>query len=366
MAQDYYSDCYDGTHIGQEDLQKIEDNFAAIQSKFSGLVAPSNPVALMDWGDLTTHLLKIRNEANSAWLSTYDLANDRYCDDKVKVITGLTACNLKYAHPTAVQCNLTGGITQGYLKTSTGQYVSNVYIVQAGTFEAGFYGYWSGSVSFAMPGGEYGFMPKMYHYISAGTMTSARAESMSQVAIQAAYYAGMGLNWSGTISEDPPYHSYIAYAGTTQRYVTASGEVHWIFILRDKETKKIISLWDCPDHPCFGNGGDPFEIEHPFGNFNPDQQEIIVVNPDLDEYEKITQFEGKKHPEKKHKMGLLEAIEHHFVIDDSSKPKWPKAPVAVDMPKTRRPFYVQDDIVKPIKKPIPKPDCVKARKLTWR
>ena len=50
----------------------------------------------------------------------------------------------------------------------------------------------------------------------------------------------------------------------TNRYITASGEVFWIFVLRDKITKKIISTWYAPDHPCYGNGGKPKLKPHHF------------------------------------------------------------------------------------------------------
>lgn len=59
------------------DLAVISENFAVIKSLFAGASAPSNPVAGQPWPDLTNHLLKIRNEANNAWLSMWDLANNK-------------------------------------------------------------------------------------------------------------------------------------------------------------------------------------------------------------------------------------------------------------------------------------------------
>jgi len=60
-----------------EDVAIIEDNFAALKSTFSGASAPSSPVAGSWWYDITSHILKVRNEANTAWLSVWDLANNK-------------------------------------------------------------------------------------------------------------------------------------------------------------------------------------------------------------------------------------------------------------------------------------------------
>lgn len=73
MSQDFTDDVFDPNHDGQTDLLNIEKNFAALKSQFGGLTAPANPVAGMPWVDTTAHILKIRNEANSAWLSIFNL-----------------------------------------------------------------------------------------------------------------------------------------------------------------------------------------------------------------------------------------------------------------------------------------------------
>ena len=77
MAQNYTDDCFGSSHVGQTDLQNMENNFACLKSSFSGTSAPSNPVAGMLWYDTTNNLLKLRNAANNAWLEIYDFANDR-------------------------------------------------------------------------------------------------------------------------------------------------------------------------------------------------------------------------------------------------------------------------------------------------
>ena len=33
-----------------------------------------------------------------------------------------------------------------------------------------------------------------------------------------------------------------------------------------------------PDHPCYGNGGDPDKVQHPFGSYDPEKHEIVIVD----------------------------------------------------------------------------------------
>lgn len=74
MAQNFTDNCFDANNAAQTDLQNIENNFAALKSQFGGASAPANTVAGMPWVDTTNHILKIRNEANAAWLSIFDMA----------------------------------------------------------------------------------------------------------------------------------------------------------------------------------------------------------------------------------------------------------------------------------------------------
>jgi len=52
----------------------LSDALLALQSQFSGASAPSNPVAYQMWADTTSGYLKIRNAANSAWITLAPLA----------------------------------------------------------------------------------------------------------------------------------------------------------------------------------------------------------------------------------------------------------------------------------------------------
>lgn len=78
MSQTFTDDCFAAGHVGQTDLQNMEDNFAALKSAFSGAATPSDLVAGMFWYDTTAHILKLRNEANNAWLDVWDLVNDSW------------------------------------------------------------------------------------------------------------------------------------------------------------------------------------------------------------------------------------------------------------------------------------------------
>ena len=76
-AQTYVDDCYDSTHTATTDLAAMENNFAALKSAFSGATEPVNTVAGMWWFDTTANILKLRNEANNAWQSVWDFANNK-------------------------------------------------------------------------------------------------------------------------------------------------------------------------------------------------------------------------------------------------------------------------------------------------
>lgn len=59
------------------DIQRIIDGFLSLRSCFSGASEPTgaNRVAYMLWADTTTGLLKIRNAADSAWVTIGTLAS---------------------------------------------------------------------------------------------------------------------------------------------------------------------------------------------------------------------------------------------------------------------------------------------------
>lgn len=115
-----------------------------------------------------------------------------------------------------------------------------------------------------LPGGEYGFYPQVKASLSGGT---------GRLSIKGV--AGtMPTTYVTNISR---YHdSYTVYA--QQRYVTASGQDSWVFLLVDKITKEIVSAYSAPDHPAYGNGGDFDKLPHPFGSYDEATQEIIILD----------------------------------------------------------------------------------------
>lgn len=223
---------------------------------------------------------------------------------------------------------LASSVGQTQLKTSTGS-VSSSYV---------------GWAIKTLPGGEYGFYPQIK--TSGGASCSAM---LGYEFTETSYTTHIALSVpSGT-----------GYA--QQRYVTSSGEVHWIFVLRDKITKDIISMWQAPDHPCFGNSGKPKLVEHPFGNYDSAKCEIIVVLPSKEQVKAIRNItiKGENEADK----DFLEAIWQVFEIDEKSNPTWPTEKVTVGLPPDWDDAWLSQRPVRPIKKVIPKPDYVLCKSL---
>lgn len=262
-----------------------------------------------------------------------------------------------------------------------------------------------------LPGGEYGFYPqiKMSHAENRVWGAALLNPDGASLTGWTSYVTNIDL-----LSND--------YAGTRyiyarQRYVTSSGEVHWIFIQRDKLTKNIFSVWQAPDHPCFGNGGKPMLTPHPFPGFDKNTQEIIVINPskkqilemkkktivpdleytfsnimedyvsDDSEYyieyqnedlEEIFELLNKAEIRDLHERSvinsdvkicyslpdkdLIEVILEEYDLDETIAPDWPIDPVTVGLP----PGWQEKPMgssIEPIKKVIPKPKMIKTATL---
>lgn len=363
MSQDFTDDCFYAGHQAQTDLQNIEDNFAALKSTFSGTTAPANPVAGMFWYDTTNHILKVRDEANNVWLSVWDLANNK------PVITNLSdeitdtmvaSANKDGAAATACMRTLGTGqyqacagndarlsdtrtptdasVSQSKLKTSYG--TVSVTVNYPSTLQA----------NRVLPGGQYGFYPQIYSSGLGVDFLIGKTFSTASYTTNIGFYSTYTPESTATVQ-------------ALQRYVTSSGEVYWIFILRNKETKQNISIWAAPDHPCFGNGGKPNLISHPFGDFDESIHEIIVVNPSK---EQLAEIEAKMDVDNDDEpdFSLTEVIERYYEIDENSRPLWPTKEVTVGLPKgydwTRA---KEGATVTPIKKVIPKPDYIIVKSL---
>lgn len=123
-----------------------------------------------------------------------------------------------------------------------------------------------------LPGGEYGFYPQIK--VNTGG-TNATFTGVVGV------YNGTTTTTYTSLINLFPFGGATAYA--QQRYITASGEDYWIFLLIDKETDAILSAYAAPDHPAYGNGGDFEKTPHPFESYNPETQIIVLVDKDTTE-----------------------------------------------------------------------------------
>jgi hypothetical protein len=239
-------------------------------------------------------------------------------------------------------------INQAKLKNST----QSAYIERTGPGGTGH--------SVALTGGSWCFQAQTK--ISAQTLTDddyyyvahAKQDEARHNTTLAAYV------WLYIYSYDSGQWARVHYLS---RYITASGEIHWVFILRDKETGHIIAASESPDHPCFGNGGKPLLRQHPFADYDPKKHEIIVINPSHEEVAQMrlaTLIEDEAKPDR----NLIEVMTDDYEINEYDE-IWPDIPVTVGLPLNCEMKKVGDIIV-PVKKIIPKPDFIKVKSLKKR
>lgn len=379
MAQTYTTDPYNSAHVVATDMTEINQNFAALKSAFSGATTPANTVAGQWWYDTTAHILKVRNEANSAWLSVWDLANNKpiianlsdeitgaMISSAIKDAAAGTASLRTLGTGAAQACAgndsrldselVYSAITQSMLKTSVG----GVSITTSGSSGGSNLVLVSGART--LPGGTYGFYPQVCVVGAAPSFTARNITAyISYETDIASYVTNIYLSAQGT--RDINY-AYTLTGYAQQRYVTSSGEVHWVFILRDKITKDVVGMYQAPDHPCFGNGGKPLVVPHPFGSYDPAKHEIIVINPSDEDI--FNMQDACIMPEDKPDKDILEVIMEDYEIDEDLQTEWPKKEITVELPKgidwKRMPEGTK---VTPVKKRIPKPEYITTRKL-WR
>lgn len=275
------------------------------------------------------------------------LATARYI--KVRVIGGYTDTNVAGSayfdgiriDPALITARIVDAqITQAKLKTSTGAVSTTA----------------SGSPAYAhltLPGGEYGFWPQVKVSSSVADETVTIMYSSGLLAAPTSYT---------TLIHMGVPDGYTTYA--QQRYVTSSGEVFWIYILRDKITKKMISTYCAPDHPCFGNSGKPLVVPHPFYNYDTTKHEIVVINPlenELKELESKCPVDDETKPD----LSLIEVVNNLYEIDEKAgSPDWPTIPVTVGLPQGHDWKRASEETkIIPIKKVIPKTDYITTKTL---
>jgi hypothetical protein len=178
------------------------------------------------------------------------------------------------------------------------------------------------------------------------------AEFLNALAVGTTYLTKIYLAQAGSSSSGSGTLTSFA----SQRYVTSSGEVTWFFALRDKATKEIFQTWLASDHPCFGNGGDPDQMPHPFGDIKESQEVICVTfTPEEIDVIKAGIPKGKS---------LLQYFNEEYIIDDASAPIWPTKEVTVGLPEGYDwQMAKSGDEVKTIKLAIPKPGNILCKKL---
>lgn len=210
---------------------------------------------------------------------------------------------------------------------------------------------------FTLTGGEYCFFPTM-------AAESSEGEADTHYTLTATHAVNV------CIQNANPFHDRFGYI--THRYVTSSGEIAWLFFLRNKTTKRIIGTSIAPDHPCYGNGGDPIKTAHPFSEFDDTKHEIVVVNPSMEELSEM-ELETVGEDDLASDRDILKVIEDNYEIDETAKAEWPDIPVTVGLPKFVRKdnkkiladyrFMPAGTEVKPVRKTIPQPSYVKIKKL---
>jgi len=119
------------------------------------------------------------------------------------------------------------------------------------------------------------------------------------------------------------------------RYVTASGEIFWLFILKDKETGKYIRMHANPDHPCICCH-DPEMVHHPFFKaYDKDKHEILCIPLSKVERKKIEDLREWKNEIPQ--LTFLETVKKYYDIDENpSNAKWPTIPVTIGVDRNRR------------------------------
>lgn len=144
-------------------------------------------------------------------------------------------------------------------------------------------------------------------------------------------------------------------------YIQSSGELHWLYILTDKLSGKMLGSWHAPDHPCFGNGGDPELLPQPFLHFDPTKHDLLVCNPP---HSLIWELRDKVRTVERNRKGLIQVLHELYEPDLSIEPAWPEIPVTVHLDE----YLGQDGKVKKdiIKAAVPKMAYMRAVSLKAR
>jgi len=224
--------------------------------------------------------------------------------------------------------------------------------------------------NYAMTGGLYCYYPQTK--VQAGNTTDFY---IGYQQTQTSYATDIGWDQSGGGQNYAQWY-----------YVSASGEFHWIFLLY--ENGILTGMSQAPDHVCFGNRG----VEHPFRSiYDPSKHEIVVINPDLEDVQRImarmipkegggylTRAESLAGIDEDYfapKRDWFDVFNEMFEVQESKEADWIPEPVSIALPEMLHgipvdwrfmPQRVPDPKtgklipvkVDPIQRVIPKPDYI--------
>ena len=144
-----------------------------------------------------------------------------------------------------------------------------------------------------LTGGSYGFYPQIYN-------SNTASDGYVDIKVNAG-------TWPGSYTTNIGVSQTGGTAYMQVRYVTASSEDYWLWILVDKNTKDILAMSGAPDHCAYGNSNDFEKESHPFRDYDPNTQDIILIEK---EQAKAIQQEAKNKG-----FSVLEFIDRDYKID---------------------------------------------------
>ena len=306
---------------------EVQTAMAALKSSFSGAEAPSNPIAGMWWFDTTANILKLRNEANNAWLSIWDFANNKplvtnnvsadfgaALKDPAVGTAGLRTLGTGATAALAGNADLNGTAHTGDVTGTTALTIGAAKITQSKlkttTHEQSTAGAdWTGkTLTYA----DYGFSCRIKR-VGGSAVYFKRSDEANPTYFSSTSYVGEWV-WLKALGNT----AYVIY-----RYVTSSGEVFWVWLLRDKETGEITDADCCSDH-CGWGLDDPNDRPHPFTNYDPEKHEILLFNPTAAELTEILAKKTKK-------RSVLQIVLEDYEPEETTKRAWPSIPVTFDI-----------------------------------
>lgn len=224
----------------------------------------------------------------------------------------------------------TNSVSQAKLKDANDEVSSNVSAWRQKTFSSA---------------GQFGFYPQIKtSNISCTPKISFAADGTADVG--QSYATSIWIYSSG---------GHTTYARL--RYISASGDVWWMFFLVDKKTQKRIGARSGQEHPCYGNGGKPMVLPHPFPDWDKNTEEIYVCNPSDELLEEIK----ARIPSGKDDVAdrsILQVVNEDYDLDFSVEPPWPSKPIVIGFTKDTSELKV-GETAEVLKKVIPQPDYIK-------